>query len=473
MKKRTRRDPTVLEAAIALVFVIGVIVTGIRIGIGAQMSLFLGAVIAMLVGLILGNPWEEIQASMLKVINNSMVAILILMIVGVMIGAWIIGGTVPSLMYYGLKLCTPALILPLTFVLCAVMSVFTGTSFGSIATMGLALTGVAVGMGIPLPMVVGAVISGSYFGDKLSPMSDNTNMASAMTGATLYEHIGSMMYTTVPATVITLGLYIVLGLRYTSGAMDSSNIDLMMQTLDSTFHISIIAIIPAVLMLVVSALKVPAILGLSGCAVFSLVFAMLMQGTAFTEVMTAAFKGYSSTTGVALVDTILSRGGMNSMMGTVALVIVASLMGGALQASGVLKVFVEKGLMKLIKRQRSLVFVTMLYSYFILLISGNQVLGLVMAGPTFQPAYKEMDLHPKVLSRALADTTTVAAPIVPWSTAAAYTMGVLGVSAAYIPYAFLCFLVPIFTILCAVTGFGTWRRDGTPYWKKQKAAKTQ
>ena len=164
MKQRTKRTPSVLVSGLSLVLVIAVVVIGIRIGIGSQMSLFCGAVVAMVVGLLLGIPWEEIQKSMLKVIDNSMVAILILIIVGIMIGAWIIGGTVPSLMYYGLKLCTPRLILPLTFVLCSVMSVFTGTSFGSIATMGLALTGVAMGMGVPVPMVVGAVISGAYFG---------------------------------------------------------------------------------------------------------------------------------------------------------------------------------------------------------------------------------------------------------------------------------------------------------------------
>ena len=470
MKQRTKRTPSVLVSGLSLVLVIAVVVIGIRIGIGSQMSLFCGAVVAMVVGLLLGIPWEEIQKSMLKVIDNSMVAILILIIVGIMIGAWIIGGTVPSLMYYGLKLCTPRLILPLTFVLCSIMSVFTGTSFGSIATMGLALTGVAMGMGVPVPMVVGAVISGAYFGDKLSPMSDNTNMASAMSGATLYEHIGSMMYTTVPATLLTLVLYIVLGLQYGSGDMDTTNIDLMLTTLDAHFNISIVAIIPAILMLVVSALKVPAILGLSGVAVFSLAFAMILQDVGFIEVMTAGFSGYVSDTGVAMVDTILSRAGISSMMATVALVIIASLMGRALQASGVLTVFVEKGLMRLIKRRSALVFVTMIYSYFILLISGNQVLGLVMAGPTFQEAYDDMDLHRKVLSRAMADTTTVAAPLVPWSTACAYTMGVLGVTAAYIPYAFLCYTVPIFTIICAITGFGTWHKDGTPYWKKKKAS---
>jgi len=470
-KERKRRVPSVLEASIYLALVIAVVVAGIRLGIGSQMSLFLGAVVAMVTGLLLGVPWSEIQESMLKVINNSMVAILILLIVGIMIGAWIIGGTVPSLMYFGLKIVSPSIILPLTFILCAVMSVFTGTSFGSIATMGLALTGVAMGMGIPVPMVVGAVISGAYFGDKLSPMSDNTNMGSAMAGTSLFEHIGSMMYTTLPATLITLVLYVILGLRYASSAMDTTNIDLMMTTLDSTFSISIIAIIPAVMMLVVSVLKLPAILGLSGCAVFSLIFAMLLQDVSPLAVLKAGFSGYVSETGVALVDTILTRGGINAMMGTVALVIIASLMGGALQASGVLSVVVEDGLMKMIKNRTALVVVTMVYSYFILLISGNQVLGLVMVGPTMQPAYDDLDLDRKVLSRAMADTTTVAAPLVPWSTASAYTMGVLGVTAAYIPYAFLCYTVPIFTVICAVTGFGMWHKDGTPYWKKKTASK--
>ena len=192
-----------------------------------------------------------------------LIPILILMDVGIMIGAWIIGGTVPSLMYYGLKLVAPALVLPLAFILCALMSIFTGTSFGSIATMGLALTGVAVGAGVPVPMVVGAVVAGAHVGDKMSPMSDSTNLASAVTGANLYAHIGSMMYTTIPAFVIALVLYIVLGLRYSSDSANLDEIHLMMRTLEETFDISLWALIPALLMLAVSILRIPAILGLT------------------------------------------------------------------------------------------------------------------------------------------------------------------------------------------------------------------
>lgn len=334
--------------------------------------------------------------------SDSLIPIVILLIVGIMVGAWIIGGTIPSLMYFGLKMVSPKIILPLTFILCALMAVFTGTSFGSVATMGLALTGVAMGMGMPVPMVVGAVVSGAWFGDKLSPMSDSTNLASAMTGANLYSHIGSMMWTTMPATIITIIIYTIIGLGYSSDTADMTNINLMLDTLDETFNIHIVAIIPAILMLVVSVLKIPSILGLSGVAIFSIIFAMLMQGVSFTEVMGACYSGYQSSTGVALVDTILTRGGLTSMMVTVALVLIAGIMGGALKASGVMDVFVEKVLKRFIKSGKSLVVTAMAYSYFILLISGSQPLGVVMGGPTFKDAYDEMDLDRKVLSRALA-----------------------------------------------------------------------
>ena len=276
--KSEKRIPSVAESIIGLLLVSAAVLIGLKLGIGSQMALFLGAIVAILVALFFRVPWSEIQATFYKTMSDSLIPIVILMIVGVTVGAWIIGGTVPSLMYFGLKLVSPKIILPLTFVLCAFMAVFTGTSFGSVATMGLALTGVAMGMGMPVPMVVGAVVSGAWFGDKLSPMSDSTNLASAMTGVNLYTHIGSMMWTTIPATIITIVIYTVIGLGYSTENVDMSNINLMLTTLDETFHISIIAIIPAIMMLVVSVLKIPAILGLSGVAVFSIVFAMLMQG---------------------------------------------------------------------------------------------------------------------------------------------------------------------------------------------------
>ena len=469
INKIAERLPTIVEAIIAMLLVIATIIIGIRMKIGAPMSLFLGAVVSTTIAFYLRNKWEDIEKAMIIMIKDGTPAIIIILIVGMMIGVWIIGGTVPALMYYGLKLCTPKLLLPLTFILCSITSVFTGTSFGSVATMGLALVGVGAGMGMPLHIVAGAAVAGSYFGDKISPLSDTTNMAPVLSGTTMYKHIGSQMYTTIPPTLICIVIYYFIGLSYAEGAMDTTNITLMTDTLSKTFNITLWALIPAILVLVLSAIQVPAILGLSISLVVSIFFAMFLQGEAFDIVARAGFFGYSAKTGVKLVDGLLSRGGAVSIQDTITLIICACLMGGALHKSGVLTVFVEKGLFKLIKKPAQLVVGTMVYCYVVLLLSGNQILGIILGGRTFKDAYADMNIHAKVLSRTLEDTNTIGAPLVPWSTAALFITSVLGVTVAYIPYALLGFIVPIFSILCAYSKIGMWDANEKPMWGKNKS----
>jgi NhaC family Na+:H+ antiporter len=298
-------------------------------------------------------------------------------------------------------------------------------------------------------------------------MSDTTNMAPAMSGATLYEHIYSMLYTTVPATVICLIIYAIIGNQYASGVMDDSNIVILSDGLSGQFNITPYALIPAFLVLVIAALRIPAILGLGVCFVISVVFAMLLQDAKFVPIMQTAFSGFKSETGVKVVDTLLSRGGLKMVQDTVCLILLACMMGGALNQSGILSVFAEKGVLKVAKKPFQLVLGTMAYCYSILLLSGNQVLGIILGGRTFQEAYREMNVHPRVLSRTLEDTNTIAAILVPWSTASLYACSVMGVTTAYIPYALLGFIVPIFTVLLAYTGYGMWRADGTPMWGKK------
>ena len=223
-KERIRREPKVWQAFLALVCVIAAVVAAIRGDVGIQMGLAMGGCIAIVFALLMGNKWEDVQNTIKHVVGDSATTLLILISVGMMVGIWIIGGTVPTLLYYGLKLCSPAVITPLTFVLCAITSLFTGSSFGSIATMGLALFGVGISMDISAPLMAGAVCSGAFFGDKLSPLSDTTNVAADMSGTRLYDHIGSMMYTTVPATVICLILYTVLGIHSASANADLSSV---------------------------------------------------------------------------------------------------------------------------------------------------------------------------------------------------------------------------------------------------------
>lgn len=458
-KERTPRQPKVWEALLALICVIAVVVAAIRTKVGIQMGLAMGGCTAIVFALLMGNKWSDIQDTVKRVVGDSATTLLILLSVGMMVGIWIIGGTVPTLLYYGLKICSPNIIVPLAFVLCAITSLFTGTSFGSIATMGLALFGVGTSMGISAPLMAGAVCSGAFFGDKMSPLSDTTNVAADMSGTPLYDHIGSMMYTTVPATVICLVLYTVLGIRNASANADLSNIELILDTLGANFNISVIALVPAVLVLLTSALKVPAVPAMLGCTAVSGVFACLLQKVSLSAMLGAAMNGFSSDTGVAMVDKILSRGGMTSMYSTVAIIILSATMGAVLEKSGVIDSLVNNVLLKAVHKPCGLILSTMVYCYSLLLISGHQVMPIILGGRTFRPAYDRMGIQSKVLSRTLEDTCTIGAPMVPWGTSCAYVFSVLGIGIAYIPYAFLCYIVPLFAILYACTGWFVWHKE--------------
>lgn len=458
-KERTPRQPKVWEALLALIFVIAVVVAAIRTKVGIQMGLAMGGCTAIVFALLMGNKWSDIQDTVKRVVGDSATTLLILLSVGMMVGIWIIGGTVPTLLYYGLKICSPNIIVPLAFVLCAITSLFTVTSFGSIATMGLALFGVGTSMGISAPLMAGAVCSGAFFGDKMSPLSDTTNVAADMSGTPLYDHIGSMMYTTVPATVICLVLYTVLGIRNASANADLSNIELILDTLGANFNISVIALVPAVLVLLTSALKAPAVPAMLGCTAVSGVFACLLQKISLSAMLGAAMNGFSSDTGVAMVDKILSRGGMTSMYSTVAIIILSATMGAVLEKSGVIDSLVNNVLLKAVHKPCGLILSTMVYCYSLLLISGHQVMPIILGGRTFRPAYDRMGIQSKVLSRTLEDTCTIGAPMVPWGTSCAYMFSVLGIGIAYIPYAFLCYIVPLFAILYACTGWFVWHKE--------------
>lgn len=377
-KERTPRQPKVWEALLALIVVIAVVVAAIRTKVGIQMGLAMGGCTAIVFALLMGNKWSDIQDTVKRVVGDSATTLLILLSVGMMVGIWIIGGTVPTLLYYGLKICSPNIIVPLAFVLCAITSLFTGTSFGSIATMGLALFGVGTSMGISAPLMAGAVCSGAFFGDKMSPLSDTTNVAADMSGTPLYDHIGSMMYTTVPATVICLVLYTVLGIRNASANADLSNIELILDTLGANFNISVVALVPAVLVLLTSALKVPAVPAMLGCTAVSGVFACLLQKISLSAMLGAAMNGFSSDTGVAMVDKILSRGGMTSMYSTVAIIILSATMGAVLEKSGVIDSLVNNVLLKAVHKPCGLILSTMVYCYSLLLISGHQVMPIIL-----------------------------------------------------------------------------------------------
>lgn len=452
-------------AVISLLAIVATIVIGLKLGFGAQMSVFAAAIVSVIAALLMKAKWADIQKAGMENIANYNMAFVILTMVGILISTWLIGGTLPSLIYYGLKLISPTAIVPLTFVLCSVTSVCTGTSFGCVATMGLALYGVGVNLGIPGGVIAGAVVSGAYFGDKMSPMSDTTNLAPAIAETDLYSHISSMLYTTVPATLVCIVLYYIIGASYAQDAFDPAAVVLMEETLAAHFNIHLICLLPLIMILVLAILKVPSIMAMGITAVVSVILAVLTQGANLADIMTVALNGYVSDTGVAMVDTILTRGGIKSMAGTFALLLFAGFMAGPMSAAGILDAF-EAILMKVVRSVRSLVVSTLIFGWGIILLTGNQMMGIVIPGKAMGQMYDRLDVNRKVLSRSLEDSATIFAAVVPWSTAAAYIMGVLGVGTEYIPYALLCYIVPVFSVLCAFTGFGIWDSQGQRAWKK-------
>ena len=465
----SKKELSVPVALFALLVIIASVVAGIRLSFGSQMSVFAGAVVAILIVMLLGFKWEDIQKKFVENVHGCIGCTMVLILVGLLVGTWIIGGTLPTLIYYGLEIITPSALVPLTFLLCALTSVFTGTSYGSIATMGLAMYGIGVNMGINPALIAGAVVSGSYFGDKMSPMSDTTNLAPAMAGTDLYSHISSMFYSTVPATVITFILYLILG-RSSGMSANVESISLIQDTLKANFNISPICMLPLVMILVLSAIRVPAILAMGSTVVVSVVLAALTQGASFSSIMSAAMSGYVSQTGVSMVDTILTRGGVKSMSGTISIIFFASLMAAALQAAGIVEILMDNVLRKIIKSRVSLIVSTLIYAYAMLLMTGNQVMGIIIPGKTMSELYDKLNVNRKVLSRTLEDSATIGSVLVPWGAGAAYAMGVLGCSLSYIPYAFLCYIVPVFSVLLAVTGIGIWDSKGNPIWKKKESA---
>ena len=460
---KERKQPSTAFAVVTFLAIILVLIVMINMGVNTTLSVFAGVIVAVIATKLLNIPGKKWNRILLKTAADCMPTFLIVIMVGMLVGIWMAGGTVPSLMYYGMRVISPKILVPLAFVLCALTSEFTGTSFGSIATMGLAMVGIASTTSIPVPLVVGAVVSGAWLGDKMSPLSDTTNLASGVSKVPLYDHIHSMQFTTIPAGVVALILFTIAGLHYSGGSMDLAQQKLIMDTLSHHFNINILLILPAILVVLISVFKIPSLLGMGLAVVISAVFAMVFQGVNFVDLMNYAFNGFSIKTGVAIVDPMLNRGGVLSMSELLVTFMVASVMGAVITSTGILDVLAKNVLLKFIKNRTILIIVTLIYCYIVnFLTAGGQTVSIIVTEQTFESTFEDMNINRKVLSRTLEDSGTLSAPIVPWGVATIYVMGVLGCSTAYIPYAWFIFIVPIFSIICAITGFGIWDKEGNP-----------
>jgi len=447
------RTMTFCRALIPVLFLMLALVYTIRILNGApHIPLVLSAVVATIVAVSSGYRWENIERGIVNTIRKSMSAILILMIVGMIIGTWILAGIVPTMIYYGLKLIAPQIFLLATTVICAVVSVATGSSWTTAGTVGIALIGVGKGFGIPLPMVAGAIISGAYFGDKMSPLSDTTNLSPAMAGARLFEHIQHMAYTTGPSLLLTLMLYLILGWRFSGQQLDMDSIEVILNGLREHFVITPWLLLPPALVIAMVVFKIPAIPGLIGGTFLGGLCAALFQRAGLTQIVQAMHYGYKCQTGLAAVDSLLSRGGLDSMMWTVSLILCAMTLAGVLESSDMLNALSTR-ILKAVHSTGSLVTATVLACIGTNLIAGDQYLSIVVPGRMFRKVYQQRGLKARNLSRVLEDAGTLSSPLVPWNTCGAFMAATLGVHPfAYLPFAFLNLINPMISIFYGYTG---------------------
>lgn len=421
--------------------------------VSPHIPIILASVVAGLISLKLGHSWKRMQDSIVKGISLALPSILILMAIGMLIGVWVASGIVPLLIDYGLQLLSPSYFLVAACLICAAISLATGSSWSTIGTVGVALIGAGQGLDVHLPMVAGAVVSGSYFGDKLSPLSETTNLAPAVVGADLFEHIKHMLYTTIPSMLIALALYLVLGLQRGAQTGDLEKVEALSAALNAQFSLTPLLLIAPVVSIVLIALKMPALPAILCGAFGGGLCGMLLQDMSLAQVMASMLDGCVSNTGIDRVDELLSRGGMSSMDYTISLIICSMAFGGLMEGAGFLK-SIAQSLLDVARRSGRLVASTLATCIGMNIIAPDQYLSIIMPGRMYKSAFEEAKLAPKNLSRCLEDAGTLTSPLIPWNTCGVFVFGALLVDPfAYLPFAFLNLINPLLSALYGFTGW--------------------
>jgi NhaC family Na+:H+ antiporter len=425
-----------------------------------HIPLAIGLAITSVVGIYLGLEWTSIRKGIFHVIHVALPSVAVLITVGMIIGVWIASGTVPTIIYYGLKTLSPEIFLAAGMIICAVVSVSLGTSWGSVGTVGLALMGIGEGFDIPMYWTAGAVVSGSFFGDKISPLSDTTNLAPAVTGTDVFSHIKNMMATTIPAMLIALIIYLVVGFFVIDTQRVSfEKISGITDTLNANFYISPWLLLPALIVMALALKRFPPIPSLFAGVVAGGLTAMIAQDQSLQSIFDFANNGYSIQTGVGEIDDLLNRGGIQSMMWTISLVLIALGFGGALEKTGCLRTIINaiKSRVTTFAGTQTAAIGT---AFSTNLVAGDPYLSVALPGRMYSPVYRGMGYSTLNLSRGIEEGGTLMSPLIPWNAGGAFVISALGLGISggnlenllYIPLAFACWTAPIIGILYAYTG---------------------
>jgi NhaC family Na+:H+ antiporter len=447
-------------SAVLIVFaflIIGMGVSVMWLDIPVHITLVLATAVAAAVAMKSGFTYKEVQEALLYGANLAMLPALIMMVIGIVIGTWIACGSIQLLIVYGLKFISPSYFLVAAAIAVGITSVATGSSYTSGSTVGVAMIGIGTGLGVSPAMTAGAVISGAILGDKMSPLSDSTNLAAAVAEANLFDHIRSMMYTTLPAFAISLVIYWIMGMFLVEGSSDSQQVILITETLEKNFNLGPWLLLPPLIVITMAIKKIDALPTMILASIVAAAMAMIFQGTTLTEITNVMNYGYKGQTGVEMVDKLLSRGGMQSMMWTISLGIVGVCFGGVLEKTLMLEVFLSK-VRNLINSTGSLITTTVISGVLLNLFTATQYMAIIISGRMLIPEFKQKKLQPNVLSRTIEDSGTVFSPLVPWGLCGVFFTGTLGVpTVEYFPYVFLAIFVPIISVIYGWIGFAVWK----------------
>ena len=433
-----------------------------------QLTLLISAAFAAILGLFYGSNYKEMLDGAIESISSAMGALIILLLIGSLAGTWMMSGIVPSMIYFGLKLLSPSIFLFAACIICSVVSLATGSSWSTIATIGIAMLGIGNALGINEGLTCGAIISGSYFGDKMSPLSDTTNLAPAMAGTDLISHIKYMMWTTIPSIIITLIVFFIIGLNLDAQVGQLTQIESLQNALSTSFNISSWTLIVPIIVIIMIIKKVPAIPALLFGSIAGGVYGAIFQPNIIEEIsgsVSVSSLDYIKNSYIAVVNAmtvdvdiqtsniavndLISTSGMSGMLNTIWLIICAMSFGGIMEKTGFLST-ITNSLMKFVNSQKSLILTTSGTCLFLNITASDQYLAIVVPGRMFASSYKKYGLDPKNLSRTLEDTATVTSPLVPWNTCGATHAGVLGISTfIYLPYCFFNLISPLMTLIFA------------------------
>lgn len=454
------RAPKMWEALLPVVAMMVFIIVGLLLWeLEPHIPIVLASIVAALVATRLGYSWQAIVSGILDSIGRATEALIIVMIVGMLIGSWVLSGTMPAMVYHGLSLLTPGMFLPIGAILCAIVGLATGSSWTASGTVGVALMGIAVGLGINPAIAAGMVISGAYMGDKWSPLSDSTNVAAATAETPLYEHVRAMMTTTLPSFLIALVLYTIVGLRIGTSGYDAGAVQEIQSTISAHFNVSPWVILPIIAIIIGAIKQIPAIPSLLFATFLGGIVAIVAQGAGVGDFLTSMHYGFSIETGHAVTDQLLNRGGLDSMLWTISLIMFALAFGGILEKCGFIEVLLGDVVSR-VKSVGSLVTLTIVTGILSNVVLTDQYLAIIVPGRMYAGTYDKFGLKRSFLSRTLEDGGTLWSPMIPWNGCGAYQAATLGVhNFAFAPYAFMNLINPVYAIIISYLGIGVRYRD--------------